>query len=90
MVLFLVEATGGVSPPAQRYIRELAKRAKAMGSADRTRYGFHNNQTKSFQRHHTQRIVRAAVAFDAKCARVRVNVLKRKAVLHCGAAALAG
>ena len=90
MVLFLVETTGAISPPAKRYIRELAKRAKALGSADRTRYGSHNNQTKSFQRHHTQRIVRSAVAYDAKCARVRVGVQKRKAILHCGAAAPVG
>ena len=59
-------------------------------NADRTRYGSHNNQTKSFQRHHTQRIVRSAVAYDAKCARVRVGVQKRKAILHCGAAAPVG
>jgi hypothetical protein len=65
-IVFLVEAgsgSGGMCPQAVKSINFLHERAK--GARDGTRYGTSNIATKSFRRHHTQRISFAVVAQDA-------------------------
>jgi hypothetical protein len=64
VIVFLVEAgSGGICPQGVKSINFLHERAK--GVRDSTRYGTSNIATKSFRRHHTQRISFAVVAQDA-------------------------
>ena len=64
VIVFLVEAgSGGICPQGAKSINHLHERAK--GARDGTRYGKSNITTKSFRRHHTQRISYAVVSQDA-------------------------
>ena len=64
VVVFLIEAgSGGICPQGAKSINYLHERAK--GARDGTRYGTSNIATRSFRRHHTQRISFAVVAQDA-------------------------
>ena len=64
VVVFLIEAgSGGICPQGAKSINYLHERAK--GARDSTRYGTSNIATRSFRRHHTQRISFAVVAQDA-------------------------
>ena len=64
VIVFLVEAgSGGICPQGVKSINFLHERAK--GVRDGTQYGKSNIATRSFRRHHTQRISFAVVAQDA-------------------------
>ena len=64
VIVYLLEAgSGGICPQGIKSISHLHERAK--GGRDSTRYGASNIATKSFRRHHTQRISFAVVAQDA-------------------------
>jgi len=64
VVVFLIEAgSGGICPQGAKSINYLHERAR--GARDSTRYGTSNIATRSFRRHHTQRISFAVVAQDA-------------------------
>ena len=52
-------------PLSQRQPVSLHERAKGAHTRDGTRYGLSNIATKSFRRHHTQRISFAVVSQDA-------------------------
>ena len=59
------------------------------GAHDRTRYGTARSSTKSFEAHHTQRISKAAVIYDAMAIRKQTTSLKQR-VFGCAAQAAAG
>ena len=64
VIVFVVEAgSGGICPQGAKSINHLHERAK--GARDGTRYGRSNIATRSFRRHHTQRISYAVVSQDA-------------------------
>ena len=64
VIVFLVEAgSGGICPQGVKSINFLHERAK--GVRDGTQYGKSNIATRSFRRHHTQRISFAVVTQDA-------------------------
>ena len=90
VVPFIVEAgTGGITPHAMAHVRYLARRAKGKGAHDRTRYGTARASTKAFVKHHTQRISKAAVIYDAMAIRKQITALKQR-VFGCAAQAAAG
>ena len=65
------------------------KATKGKGAHDRTRYGTARSSTKSFEAHHTQRISKAAVIYDAMAIRKQTTSLKQR-VFGCAAQAAAG
>ena len=82
VVLFLIEITGAMSPPAKRHLRWLHKRAKRNnGNADRTHYEGWAARTRGtarpFMQHWTQRLSAATVMGDARRA---LNALRACAV----------
>jgi hypothetical protein len=83
IVLFLVEAFGGISPAARKQMHVLAGRAKGRGSVDRTRYGRNRFCTRSFYKHHEQQISKAAVLYDAQAIKKAITSHK---VRHFSAA----
>ena len=85
VVVWLVEATGGVCPHACAHGRRLAERARAAGGSDRTKYGRARASTRSFYTHHMQQIVKAAVVYDARAIRVQMGCLKQRALARAGA-----
>ena len=89
VVPFIVEAMGGITPHAMAHLRYLARRATGAGAHDRTRYGTARSSTKSFEAHHTQRISKAAVIYDAMAIRKQTTSLKQR-VFGCAAQAAAG
>ena len=80
---------GGITPHAMAHLRYLARRATGAGAHDRTRYGTARSSTKSFEAHHTQRISKAAVIYDAMAIRKQTTSLKQR-VFGCAAQAAAG
>ena len=66
VIVNLVEATGGLSPPAAGRVWRLARRASVKGARDGTQYGKLRISPQSFVVHHVQRISRAAVIGDAR------------------------
>ena len=86
VVVWLVEATGGVCPHACAHGRRLAERARAPGGADRTKYGRSRGSTRSFYQHHMQQISKAATTADARAIRVQIGCLKQRAFMRAGAA----
>ena len=54
VVMLLVEALGGIAPPARAHIAKLARRSEGKGATDRTTYGETRISTKSFYVHHSQ------------------------------------
>ena len=83
IILFLVEAFGGISPAARKQMHVLAGRAKGRGSVDRTRYGRNRFCTRSFYKHHEQQISKAAVLYDAQAIKKAITSHK---VRHFSAA----
>ena len=83
----LVEALGGISPPARAHIAKLARRSEGRGATDRTKYGGTRLSTKSFYVHHSQMLSKAAVVFDAKAILKRVTCLKQEVCTAANAAA---
>ena len=90
VVVWLVEATGGVCPHACAHGRRLAERARAKGGTDRTQYGRSRGSTRSFYVHHMQQISKAAVTHDARAIRVQIGCLKQRALERAGAAPTGG
>ena len=80
LIVNLVEATGGLSPPSAGRVWRLARRANVKGARDGTRYGKLRISPKSFVVHHVQRISMAAVIGDAG----NINQARTK----CGPASL--
>ena len=70
-MLLLVEALGGISPPARAHIGKLARRSEGKGAADRTKYGGTRISATKFYVHHSQMLSKAAVVHDAKAIRKR-------------------
>ena len=60
-------------------INPVARRAKTKGSRDRTAYGTTRISTGSFLTHHTQRIVKNVVMYDALNIIEQVGCLKQRA-----------
>ena len=89
VVVFLVEATGGISPPARKQMHALTRRARGRGAIDRTVYGRTRFNTKSFYKHHEQQIVRSVVIADAAAIRKKITHLRQKAHNSAAAAAAA-
>ena len=90
VVVWLVEATGGVCPHACAHGRRLAERARAKGGTDRTKYGSSRASTRSFYVHHMQQVSKAAVMYDARATRVQIGCLKQRALERAGAAPTRG
>ncbi len=65
----IVETYGGVAPHSLAHIGYLHKRATGDGGYDRTEYGTTRISTASFFKHHTQRLSKAAVTWDAAAIR---------------------
>ena len=75
VVMLLVEALGGIAPPARAHIAKLARRSEGKGATDRTTYGETRISTKSFYVHHSQMLSKAAVMHDAKAIRKQITCL---------------
>ena len=86
VVPMIVETTGGVAPHSRRHCGLLTGRTRGKGAVDRTRYGSTRISPKSYFVHHTQRITKAAVMYDAKAILKQVVVLKQRC-LRTGTAA---
>ena len=84
VVPFIVETFGGITPHALAHVAYLARRARGKGSRDGTKYGRSRTSTRSFFRHHTERVGLAAQQYDAKAIRKTVRSLKQA---HMGRAA---
>ena len=80
LIVNLVEATGGLSPPAAGRVWRLARRANVKGARDGTRYGKLRISPKSFVVHHVQRISMAAVIGDAGNIKDQVRASKSQAL----------
>ena len=78
VVMLLVEALGGIAPPARAHIAKLARRSEGRGATDRTIYGHTRISTKSFYVHHSQMLAKAAVLFDAKAIRKQITCASNK------------
>ena len=78
VVMLLVEALGGIAPPARAHIAKLARRSEGKGATDRTTYGETRISTKSFYVHHSQMLSKAAVMHDAKEIRKQITCLKQR------------
>ena len=89
-VVFLVEATGGHSPPARKQMHILTGRARGRGAIDRTTYGRTRFNTKSFYKHHEQQISKAVVIADAAAIRKQIVHLRQKVYQNAAHAAPAG
>ena len=82
VVLNLVEALGGLSPPGASRLWKVARRTQVRGARDGTSYGRLRISTKSFVSHHVQRMSRAAVYNDARNICEQVAAHKQKALQH--------
>ena len=80
VIVNLVEATGGLSPPAAGRVWRLARRASVKGARDGTQYGKLRISPQSFVVHHVQRISKAAVIGDAHNIMDQVRAVKSQAV----------
>ena len=78
VILFLVEATGGITPRARAAIYDLASRVDGVGGIDRTKYGCTRASPRSFFVHHTQQLTKAAVMNDAAAIRKAVTQERQK------------
>ena len=79
VVPFIIECYGGIAPHSRSALRRLARRAKTKGSQDRTRYGSARVSPRSFLTHHSQRIVKNVVMYDALNILDQVGCLKQRA-----------
>ena len=79
VIVNLVEATGGLSPPAAARVWRLARRAQVQGARDGTLYGKLRISPRSFVVHHVQRIAKAAVIGDARNIRDQIRAAKSQA-----------
>ena len=79
VIAFIVEAFSGIAPQSLAALHKLARRAKTKGSRDRTAYGATRISTGSFLTHHTQRIVKNVVMYDALNIIEQVGCLKQRA-----------
>ena len=61
--------------------------ARSNGAIDRTRYGQLRGSTRSFLRHHTQQLVKAAVVGDSEAILRKITTLKQRAFGAASAAA---
>ena len=86
VVMLLIEALGGIAPPARAHIAKLARRSEGRGATDRTKYGGTRISTKSFYVHHSQMMVKAAVMHDAKAILKQVTCLKQRVCTAANAA----
>ena len=86
VVLFLVEALGGICGRARRQCYALAERASGAGATDRTKYGKTRASPSSFYVHHTQQISKAAVMFDAAAIRKAIVSERQKLCMAAEAA----
>ena len=82
VILNLVEALGGLSPPGASRLWRVARRVQVKGARDGTSYGRLRISTKSFVAHHVQRISRAAVYNDARNICEQIGAHKQKALQH--------
>ena len=80
VIVNLVEATGGLSPPSAGRVWRLARRAQVRGPRDGTQYGKLRISPRSFVVHHVQRISKAAVIGDARNIKDQVRAVKSQAV----------
>ena len=80
VIVNLVEATGGLSPPSAGRLWRQARRAGVKGARDGTRYGTLRISPKSFVVHHTQRISKAAVIGDARNIKEQIRARKSQAL----------
>ena len=69
------------------HLRYLAARSKGPGAVDRTRYGQLRGSTRSFLRHHTQQLAKAAVVGDSEAILRKITTLKQRAFGAASAAA---
>ena len=76
---FIVETPGGIAPESRAALRRLARRARAKGARDRTVYGSTRISTRSYLTHHTQRIVKGVVMYDALNIIQQVGCVKQRA-----------
>ena len=74
----IIEVFGGMSPHFRAHLRLLAGRSKGPGATDRTRYGRLRGSTRSFMRHHTQQLVKAAVVGDSEAILRKITSLKQR------------
>ena len=88
-VVFLVETTGGISPPARKQMHVLTQRARGRGAIDRTIYGRTRFNTKSYYKHHEQQIAKSVVIPDAAAIRKKVTHLRQQAYHSAATAAAA-
>ena len=86
VILFLVEALGGLCGRARRQCYALAERATGAGATDRTRYGKVRGSPSSFYVHHTQQITKAAVMYDAAAIRKAIVSERQKLCMAANAA----
>ena len=78
LIVFLVEATGGIARAGRAQCGLLTRRAKAKSARDRTTYGRARNSTRLFYLHHTRLIAKAAVVNDAMGIREQVQGLRQR------------
>ena len=83
----ILEVSGGLSRHTKAHLRHLAARSKGPGATDRTRYGQLRGSTRSFLRHHTQQVVKAAVVGDSEAILRKITTLKQRAFGAASAAA---
>ena len=83
----ILEVSGGMSRHTKAHFRHLAARSKGPGATDRTRYGQLRGSTRSFLRHHTQQVVKAAVVGDSEAILRKITTLKQRAFGAASAAA---
>ena len=83
----IIEVSGGMSRHTKAHLRHLAARSKGPGATDRTRYGQLRGSTRSFLRHHTQQVVKAAVVGDSEAILRKITTLKQRAFGAASAAA---
>ena len=76
VVVWLVEATGGIAPQPLARLRKNSRLAASRGARDGTKYGLSRISPRSYFTHHVQRIVSAAVRANAKNAREKIRCLK--------------
>ena len=78
VVAAIVEAFGGISSHYRAFIHRLAERSKGANATDRTRYGRLRGSTRSFERHHVQQVVKAAVVGDSEAILRQITFLKQR------------
>ena len=81
VIPWVMENTGGIAPHPRAVARRYARRTRGKNATDRTMYGNSRVSTRSFYTHHTQRISKNVICYDAQNIRTQAGHLKRRALL---------